>query len=251
RLPGTNELELTWMEQKEWEEWAQFTVVAALRAGEVVEWVAEGLDTVATVSLNGKVIARTENMFTPFRWPVKKLLRDGVNELTIVFASAVNYLDQHHTGHTYREFNDPVGNSNRIRKEQCQFGWDWGPRLVTAGVWRPISLEAWSSNRLESVRLRQEHTADGAVALHLMPELARADDGAVCHWKLSLNNVTVNSGSGDTIAVEHPQLWWPAGQGDQPLYNLQVEVRDGAGRSIGFWKRRIGLRTITLDQSDD
>ncbi len=248
---GTNELELQWIEERDWEYRTQFTVSAAALAEEVVELVAEGLDTVATVTLNGKVIARTANMFTPGRWEVKKHLKSGTNELVIRFDSAMGYLRTRHTGHVYREFNDPVGNSNRIRKQQCQFGWDWGPRFVTAGIWRPLRLEAWSGNRLDNILVRQTHRADGSVRLDLSPELARPDAEVTCHWKLTLNHVNVGRGEGTVIELDHPQLWWPAGQGGQPLYSLQIEIRDAAGSTIGYWKRRIGLRTITLDQSKD
>lgn len=248
---GTNELDLQWIEERDWEYRAKFTVDASLLEEEMLELVADGLDTVATVKLNGKVVARTENMFTPFRWNVKKLLRPGQNELLIEFGSAMKYLRTHHHGNVYREFNDPVGNSNRIRKEQCQFGWDWGPRFVTAGVWRPISLQAWSANRVDNVVVEQRHADDGSVSLALTPELERADSEATCHWSLRLDGATVDAGEGTAIVVKKPQLWWPSGQGEQPLYDLQVEVRDAAGHRIGVWRRRIGLRTLTLDQSQD
>ncbi len=248
---GTNELELQWIEERDWEYRARFKVTADLLSEEVVELVAEGLDTVATVTLNGKVIARTENMFTPYRWNVKKLLEAGANELLIRFDSAMAYLRTHHDGNVYREFNDPVGNSNRIRKQQCQFGWDWGPRLVTAGVWRPLSLEAWSGNRLDQVVVKQTHGDDGAVSLDLTPELARPDADAVCRWTLKLDGKVVTRGEGAHIAVPNPQLWWPAGQGAQPLYTLSVEVVDATGATIGTWQRKIGLRTIVLDLSED
>ena len=248
---GTNELELQWIEECDWEYRAQFNVKAALLEEEVVDLAADGLDTVATVTLNGKEIARTENMFTPFRWSVKKHLKEGANELLIRFDSAMNYVRTTHNDREFREFNDPVGHSNRIRKQQCQFGWDWGPRLVTVGVWRDIRLVGWTANRLASVCVRQVHHENGAVDLELTPELARPEADVTCHWKLKLNNIIVAQGEGDTIRVEQPQLWWPAGQGDQPLYNLQVEVRSENGTTIGYWTRGVGLRTITLDQPKD
>lgn len=87
--------------------------------------------------------------------------------------------------------------------------------------------------------------------IELTLELARPDPEVSCHWKLTLENITVGKGEGQTVEGQHPQLWWPAGQGDQPLYNLQIEVRDGAERTVGYGKRRIGLRTIKLDLSQD
>jgi beta-mannosidase len=248
---GTNELDLQWIEHRDWEYRASFRVSAALRREEVVELVADGLDTLATVTLNGRRLARTANMFTPHRWSVKARLRKGENELRVRFAATASYLKQTHANRTFREFNDPVGNANRIRKEQCQYGWDWGPRFVTAGIWQGIRLEAWTSNRLESVCLKQRHPRSGRVFVDLTPELARPDAAASCHWRLELAGKMVGEGEGTTVRIDRPQLWWPAGQGAQPLYTLTVEVRDGAGRRIGTWSRRIGLRRIELDTRRD
>ncbi len=248
---GVNETGLQWIEERDWEYKTTFTASAALLAEEVVELIADGLDTVATVTLNGQEIARTENMFISFRWDVKSLLRAGKNELTIRFGSAMAYIRSHRTEHAPREINDPVGGCTRIRKQQCQFGWDWGPRFVTAGIWRDIRLEAWSANRLESVRVSQTHATDGSVTLALTPELVRTDAKATTRWKLALGEVTVASGTGTVVVVKNPQLWWPSGQGDQPLYRLEVTVASADGSPIGHWQKRIGLRTIALDRHKD
>ncbi|HYP17728.1 MAG TPA: glycoside hydrolase family 2 protein [Opitutus sp.] len=274
---ASNELTLQWIEERIWEYRASFTVGRALLEEEQIELAADGLDTVATVIVNGRELARTENMFTGYRWDVKPLLRAGKNEILVRFDSAMNYIRSRRTDHRPREFNDPVGRCTVIRKEQCQFGWDWGPRFVTAGIWQDMRLEAWSGNRLESVRLTQTHGADGQVTLTLAPELARVDARAECRWKLVLERAagseegesraarrrssraqpggerttSVQEGVGHEIVVQNPQLWWPNGQGAQPLYRLEVEVADGRGAAIGRWARRIGLRTIRLDRHTD
>lgn len=248
---GTNELDLQWVEHRDWEYRATFRVSAALRREEVVELVADGLDTLATITLNGRRVAQTANMFTPCRWGVKGRLREGENELCIRFSATPDYLSRMHAGRTFREFNDSVGNANRIRKEQCQYGWDWGPRLVTAGIWQGIRLEGWTGNRLESVCLKQRHPRSGRVFIDLVPELARPDAQATCHWRLERAGKLVGEGTGTTIRVDQPELWWPVGQGKQPLYELAVTVRDADGREIGTWSRRIGLRRIELDTRRD
>jgi len=153
--------------------------------------------------------------------------------------------------HKPREFSDPIGRCSVLRKQQCQFGWDWGPRFVTAGIWRDIRIEAWSSNRLVEVAVTQRHAKGGSVTLELALELARPDPGFSCLWRLSLAGSAVASGSGTTLAVPSPKLWWPNGQGEQPLYDLEVEVVGSQGLTIGRWRRRIGLRTIALDQHRD
>jgi beta-mannosidase len=248
---ASNEEGLQWIEERAWDYRATFVLPKTLLAEDVVELVADGLDTVATVMLNGIEIARTENMFIGYRWDVKPLLRAGRNELTIRFDSAMSYIRANRPGHRPREFNDPVGRSSVIRKEQCQFGWDWGPRLVTAGIWRDLRLEAWSGNRLESVRVTQHHRADGSVALTLAPELARRERGIECHWRLLLDEMIVDEGRGAGIEVREPRLWWPNGQGKQPLYRVEVSVVRSDGSRVGRWSRRIGLRTIALDRQAD
>lgn len=248
---GTNELEVQWIEERDWEYRAEFAVSAALLAEEVVDLVADGLDTVATVKLNGKLVARTENMFIGWRWNVKPLLRAGKNELTVHFGSALRYIRAHRKDHDPKEFNDPIGRSQVIRKQQCQFGWDWGPRFVTAGVWRDIRLEAWSRNRLHNVRVTQTHQNDGSVLLDFTPEFARRDPSIRLTGLISLDGQIVSQIENQKSKIENPALWWPAGHGAQPLYQVQLEATDRDGQVIGRWSRRIGLRTLALDTHPD
>jgi beta-mannosidase len=250
-LLGPNEAGLQWIDERDWEYSAGFTADARMLEEEVVDLVADGLDTIATIRLNGAEVARTDNMFIGHRWNVKPHLRRGRNNLSIRIDSATRYIRTHRLNHTPRDINDPVGRCTVIRKEQCQFGWDWGPRYVTAGIWRDIRLEGWSANRLAGVAVTQAHARNGTVTLTLAPELARPDRRAKCRWRISNGSGTGVSGVGSSILVRRPELWWPSGQGRQPLYNLEVEVDDGTGNRIGRWERRIGLRTIELDRHPD
>lgn len=253
---GTNELGLQWIEEADWEYRTSFTVPAEFGRHEHVELVADGLDTVATLTLNGRELARTENMFVGHRWDVASHLRTGRNELHIRFGSARRYIQTHRPEHRPPvEFNDPVGGATRLRKQACQFGWDWAPRLVTAGVWRGIRLEAWTGVRLANVRVRQEH-AGSRVRLTIDPELCGTEGGQVCRVVLSFEGTEValaeGHAAGLTLEVPRPRLWWPVGQGEQPLYKLTIELRDPAsGRQVDAWSRRIGLRTIELDRHPD
>ena len=248
---GANEEKLQWIEERDWEYRAIFSLPADLREEETIELVADGLDTVATVRLNGREIGRTENMFSGYRWTVKSLLRRGENELVIHFTSALRHIRANRTAHAPREINDPVGRCTVIRKQQCQFGWDWGPRFVTAGIWRDLRLEAWSGNRLESVRVTQTHAPDGSVTLAFAPELARPDLAVRLEGTVTLDGHVVARIENQKAKIENPALWWPAGQGAQPLYQLDVTVQSATGAEVGRWSRRIGLRTIALDRHAD
>ncbi|PTY08372.1 glycoside hydrolase [Opitutaceae bacterium EW11] len=248
---GTNELQLQWIEERDWVYSTTFAIGASLPAEEVVELVADGLDTVAIVTLNGTEVGRTENMFVAHRWDVKPLLRRGRNTLEIRFESAMSYLRAHRTDLDPGEINDPFGRAPAIRKQQCQFGWDWGPRFVTAGIWRDIRLEGWSGNRLESVHVRQTHAPDGPVALAFLPELARAEAGAAVRGRVLFEGAVVATIENGAATIAQPKLWWPSGQGDQPLYRIEAEVVGPDGRTISTWSKRIGLRTIALDRHPD
>jgi beta-mannosidase len=248
---AANETGLQWIEERVWEYRRSFVLPASLHDESTIELVADGLDTLATITLNGTEVARTENMFLGFRWDVKSLLRPGKNELVIRFDSAMEYIRTHRTGHQPKEFNDPVGRSQVIRKEQCQFGWDWGPRFVTAGIWQDIRLEAWSANRLVAVRVNQEHRENGSVRLEFDPEFALVENGSTVSYTLSLDGKTIAEGEGNEVVVDEPQLWWPAGHGLQSLYKLRVTVRSSDGTDMGSWSQRIGLRTIALDRHAD
>ena len=248
---ANNELDLQWIEECDWEYETSFSLPPALLREKVVELVADGLDTIASISLNGHHVGKTENMFLGGRWSIAPFLKPGKNQLRIRFQSAMSYIRHTRPNHVPREINDPVGRCTVIRKQQCQFGWDWGPRFVTAGIWRDLRVEAWSGNRLESLRVVQSHSDDGKVSLALAAELARPEPDAVCRWRLALAGRVVAEGEGSTVAVPRPQLWWPAGQGAQPLYELEVNVVSSSGAAIGRWKRKIGLRVITLDRHAD
>ncbi|MDB6127742.1 MAG: csxA 1 [Verrucomicrobia bacterium] len=246
---GANEKKVQWIETRDWIYRTDFTVADSLRGAGHLDLVAEGLDTVARILLNGRVIGRSENMFVRHRWDVTRRLLPGTNSLEIHFESPMSYIRRRRPAHAPREINDPVGGCTRIRKQQCSFGWDWGPRLATVGIWQPIALEGWSINRIESVRVDQRHSP-GHVTLTVQPEMARASRGLTFESVLSLDENVIASSRSGTLEVSAPALWWPRGQGEQTLHTLVVECRK-AGRLVDRWQRRIGLRTIVLDRSRD
>lgn len=249
---GSNELELQWIEEADWDYATTFDAPDALLACEQVDLVADGLDTLATITLNGQEVARTENMFVGYRFPVRPWLRPGRNELNITFANPMDYIRARLPIHSFPEWNDPVGGSSNIRKEQCSFGWDWGPRFATCGIYKNIELQGWNANRITHVSVRQQH-GDGSVRLTVTPELARSASDARVRCRLSLDGQVVAQAEGSgalELAVDRPQLWWPNGFGGQPLYDLDVELVQG-DQALDRWRRRIGLRAIVLDRHPD
>lgn len=260
---GCNELALQWIERADWHYRCDFEVDPELFEHEELDLVFDGLDTVATVRLNGHLVLRSENMFHRHRLGVKSRLRGGRNRLEICLASAADYVQTRRQEFKVEESNDPVGGRYRLRKQQCQFGWDWGPRFVTAGVWQPARLEAWSGNRLDAVQLTQTHVDGGRVVVQVTPSLARKEPQARYAVRIELAGQAVVDCASATAAelrfeIPDVQLWWPAGQGAQPLYSVSVELQHANDANsahgdtpLDRWQGRIGLRTITLDQADD
>ncbi len=215
-----------------------------------MDLVCPGLDTFARLSLNGTLIGETANMNRTFRFDVSALLREGENTLSILFGSAWTRGEQLASQYEPRPNNYP-GPANLMRKMACNFGWDWGPTLVTAGIWQSITLESWSEARLASVR--PEITlrgADGHVRINA--KIAGGTPGAVLRATVAgvTSELPIEGSASLDLLVPEPQLWWPHGLGGQPLYDLAVELlRDE--EVLDTWSRRIGFRSVRLDTGRD
>lgn len=242
-----NELDAFERMKKDYVYQRAFTVTEAQLAHAHVELVCEGLDTLAHVSLNGHEIAFTNNMHITWVWDVKEQLHAGENTLEIRFDSPILYCAKKAEEAPGWESSDATPGFRHLRKAHCMFGWDWGPRLPDAGIWRPIFLRTWDTARLENALMLQAHH-DGVVDVTIRPEIAgesawsaeiTAPDGEV----LTLPETTAAE---QVITIEHPQLWWPNGLGKQPLYRVTVRLATG---DTCTW--RIGLRTMTVSREKD
>lgn len=242
-----NELDAFERMKKDYVYQRTFTVSEAQLAHAHVELVCEGLDTLAHVSLNGREIAFADNMHITWVWDVKEQLHAGENTLEIRFDSPILYCAKKAEEAPGWESSDATPGFRHLRKAHCMFGWDWGPRLPDAGIWRPIFLRTWDTVRLENALMLQAHH-DGVVDVTIRPEIAgesawsaeiTAPDGEV----LTLPETTAAE---QVIAIQNPQLWWPNGLGKQPLYRVTVRLATGDTR---MW--RIGLRTMTVSREKD
>lgn len=242
-----NELDAFERMKKDYVYQRTFTVSEAQLAHAHVELVCEGLDTLAHVSLNGREIAFADNMHIPWVWDVKEQLHAGENTLEIRFDSPILYCAKKAEEAPGWESSDATPGFRHLRKAHCMFGWDWGPRLPDAGIWRPILLRTWDTVRLENALMLQAHH-DGVVDVTIRPEIAgesawsaeiTAPDGEV----LTLPETTAAE---QVIAIQNPQLWWLNGLGKQPLYRVTVRLATGDTR---MW--RIGLRTMTVSREKD
>lgn len=245
---GEREKEVAWIGRRAW---TYRTGVAHDSTHERTDLVFEGLDTAATVTLAGRTVGTTRNMHRTHRFDVTGL----TGELDVRFGSAYDEADRVRalTGDRPNVYPEP---SQYIRKMACNFGWDWGPTLVTAGIWRPVRLEHWSTARLASVRpLVTVEDGTGRVEVRLTVERTARGAGRTLTAAASVaGRGTEVSFEGDEavlrLDVPGAPLWWPRGYGEQPLHDLDVSLRDADG-PLDTWRRRIGFRTVELDRSAD
>ena len=253
---------LAWMHRADWQYERELTAAPA-GPGERVDLVFEGLDTVATVTLGDEVVGRTFNQHRTYRMEVREALAAAGGApvtLGVHFRSALEYAEseQRRLGARPAAYGHPL---NMVRKMACSFGWDWGPDLQTAGIWKPVRLERWRIARLAAVRPLVTVDPDGTarVAVHVDVErsaLEPTPSALVVRVRLGDLDACAQVESGSTSGVVHvvvpdARLWWPAGYGDQSLYDLDVSLGRDRGTGLGRWHRRIGLRTVGLDTSPD
>ncbi|MCG3178874.1 MAG: Beta-galactosidase [Phycisphaerae bacterium] len=264
---GTRELDVLWIDQADWDYRRTFDAPAPVREQAVQILRFEGLDTVADVRLNGRRLGSADNMFRRWDFDVTGLLKPRGNELLVRFTGPVKAAraraardGRQIPGDTY-----PWGQGrtrytarNRIRKAQYQFGWDWGPQLTTSGIWRAVELIAHSGPRIDHVAQRQAHRR-GRVEVTVTADLA-APSATRCTLRVRLGDASVDvalklrkgtTRAEATLTVRDPRLWWPAGYGDQPLYDLRVELRGGDGAALDSADRRVGLRQVELVRKPD
>ncbi len=209
----------------------------------------EGLDTLAAVYINGVEAGRADNMHRTWEFDVKDLLREGENTIAVHFASPTKFIRESYAADPADGTADAMEGFPSLRKAHCMFGWDWGPRLPDAGIWRDISLIGVDTARIRDVLVKQFH-GDGRAALEIDTHIARLTDApAEVRVSVTAPDGTVLTGAGETCRIEvpDPQLWWPAGYGGQPLYRVEVELVSGE-TSLDVWSRRTGLRTMTVSR---
>ena len=246
------EAQLAWIGRADWLYACRFDWAGT--GHDRIDLACDGLDTLATLTLNGAPIGATANMHRRYRFDLRDAIREGGNVLEIAFAAPVDAAEaeRERLGDLPRVRRLPY---NFIRKMACSFSWDWGPAMPTSGVWRPIAIEAWSGGRIgdvvpavtlddeaADVRLRVGVEGSGHLAATLVGEdgqpVARGEAEAADGW------------ASVDLRVEDAAPWWPRGYGAQPLYRLDLELRDG-DRTLDARSQRIGLRTVGIDRTPD
>ena len=216
-----------------------------------------GIDTIADIFLNGEKLGHTENMHRTWVYSVKDIVKAGENLLEIHIASPVNFIEAYkpEKGREIHLTNTgTTPGSQYIRKAHSMFGWDWGPKLPDAGLFRGIELCCFDTARLGESLIRQEHAA-GEVILHIESETEKTCESAADELQLVYelrdpSGSLIYTGTESDIKITNPSLWWPNGYGEQPLYKLTIQLK--AGENVLDTKEyKIGLRTVTVSREDD
>lgn len=244
---GVNEGLLAWIGRTGWSYRTTFEWQPDGHA--VQELVADGLDTAATITLNGTELGRTCNQHRAYRFNVTSALVAGINELVIEFAAPIDTaVALSEAAEGGRRPGTNVHPYNAIRKMASNFGWDWGPDVATVGIWQPIALESWSGARLASVRPLAD--GDGLLETHVYLAWSPGSMAEVVAVRVggTTSEATVLPGTECVVlrnTVANVDLWWPRGYGEQPLYDVEVAL----GSDV--WEGRVGFRTIELDVAPD
>ncbi|MET8513541.1 glycoside hydrolase family 2 protein [Streptomyces sp. NPDC005077] len=208
----------------------------------------DGLDTVATVLFNGTEVGRTANQHRSYRFAVRPLLVEGTNTIDVRFTAPYTYAEElrERLGDRPGAYTEPYP---FIRKMACNFGWDWGPTLVTSGIWRPVALQSWTGPRMASVKLLADLADDGVPRLSVTLDVDRSGDlstlQAVAEVAGKRAELTVPAGQESTtttLLVPHAEPWWPHSHGEQPLYDVTVRL---GGHT---WHGRTGFRSVSLER---
>lgn len=246
-----NEKKVQWVENEDWDYQTSFNISSKELANQNIDLVFNGLDTFSEIYLNGKLLQSTDNMFRKWTIPVKQNLKTGENTLQVKFKSAVN------VGKELAKkvpFTTPESPRSYVRKAQYQFGWDWGPRLVTAGIWKNVQLNFWNQAKLENVKIEQKAFTRQKADLNIHAEIFAEKEGKYSFLinKIS-QNITLKSGKNIIsipYQIQNPKLWQPNGWGDPNLYQLKISLQKDS-KTIAEKSERIGLRTVELIQEKD
>ncbi len=252
-----NEKDVQWIEDHRWIYRCEFDVPASFLDQQNVLLVADGLDTFATLRCNGRVVGQTHSMFMTHRFDIRSLLCPGRNVLEILFESPVRRAKALERRYGALQVSlEP--HRVHARKAQYSFGWDWGPKLTTSGIWRSIRLESHMGGKLVDPHVKVLHANPRAADLQISVGVRRFDSHPL-EVRLLVEGegtqiakeVSVTGGAATfRLRVANPRLWWPNGYGDQPLYAAGLSLHGARGR-LHSVRVPFGIRTVHLVQNAD
>jgi beta-mannosidase len=246
---GLNEFKSQWIGRCNWDYSTSFEVTELAAFNQLVFG---GLDTIAEVYLNDQHILSARDMHLSYTVDVNMLLRLGSNQLRVVFESQEDWAEarEKEIGSYPNAYSDPT---NQIRKMACNYGWDWGPTLVTVGIWRPVQLVQWNQVRMENLIVNPT-VVSGVPTILVSGELLGTGE---CRIEIAHRGEILKTlrpaGAEFSGSIEIPglELWWPIGYGNQPLYDFEIRLTDNAGQLIEAVEKRLGFRSVELVSEPD
>ncbi|NME68023.1 beta-mannosidase [Flammeovirga aprica] len=261
-----NERSVQWVDKEDWVYKTSFKIDASTLKHQHIQLHFDGIDTYGSIYLNNQKVGRTDNMFREWDFDIKSYLVEGENTLKVVLESPIQEglkaLDKH--GYALPAINDQseIGElgdkqvSIFTRKAGYHYGWDWGPRLVTSGIWREVTLQMWDNNKIDNVLVQQNTNQDKA-EVTLVTELDQSSNQPL-RLVAKLDGKVVDQREVETsiksvqqhFTINNPKLWWTANLGEPYLYQLEVELYNGQNL-LDVHQERIGLRDIKIVQKPD
>ncbi len=281
-----NELDATKLMENDFVYETDMEITREMLAYDAVILRFEGIDTLGEVYLNGTLLGHVENMHRIWEYDIRQTAKVGTNTIRVLLHSPTKYIEEENKKVFTGGSNEAMAGYPHLRKAHCMYGWDWGPRLPDAGIFRGVSLQLVDSARLDSVYVVQYHQGphmreltfeESRVQQPLSVPVPETENGSLrvqvdavrLEMQMDLEVfredeelsavITVTSPEGvvygqspdGSITVKHPRLWWPNGYGEQPLYTVQALLLGSDGRPLDVWERQIGLRTMTVDIGED
>ncbi len=267
---GLNEREVQWVDKEDWIYTTSFDLDSMTNGRRNVNLVFDGLDTYADVYLNDSLLLKVDNMFRRWRLPVASLLREKGNELKIMFHSPIKVDMPKHDAlpFRYEAVNDQSANGGVMnkrlsvfaRKAGYHYGWDWGPRLVTSGIWRPVYLESWDDTRINDVFIDTKSISKAKASLSASIKVTSDRDMPDCDISISegkriVAHKHVSLTKGDNIIdmpfeIRNPRLWWCNGMGEPAMYDLNTVVTHD-GKELDSKRVSTGIRHIEVVRDID
>ena len=266
-----NEHDLQWIDKTDWEYKTEFDLSKKDINSHSLSLDFHGIDTYSSIYLNDSLIATTDNMFIGKTIDIKNFAKLGKNKLYVKLYSPINKGVQLHDslGYDISSFNandlaeiGKVEGNKRVsvftRKAPYHYGWDWGPRLVTSGIWQPINIKKWNYFNIEDLYIRQESLNESAslVAEIEVESYLEIDEMIseiyVDNQKVSTDLIYINKGANKIeipFTIKDYELWWPNGMGDQNMYDIKVKLQ--SNNNFVTTLKKIGLREINLVTSED
>ncbi len=246
---GNNEHDLQWISETNWEYKTQFLLDNNILNKKHIDLNFEGLDTYAKVFLNDSLILNTNNAFLNWKKDVKSLLNPE-NTLKVIFTkpSEIEAKEKAKLGYQL-----PEGNRIFTRKAQFQYGWDWGPKLNTMGIWRPVTLTAWDDYKIEDLHIKQTELNNNIATLQIqLNNTLNTELNNNVSYDIYVNDIfnSTYSNQTKTFNIQNPKLWWPHNLGEPYLYEVKVIVKKD-NIILDSISKKIGLRTIELVNEKD